>query len=209
MPPGRRSADRPGGLDPTTDPSRTAELLASLRRGDRGARQELVRRYEEPLQRFLRGRVPRARRGVLETQDLAQEVWTRVLPKLEGFEPHGVGSLWAYIRRTALNAVRSAHRASANTPAGSLDDSHPPQVADPAASRGTELVHEEELRAFERAVDTLPERKREALWLRFDLDLSYEDIARECGYTTSDAARMAITRSLAQVLDVVKRDGLA
>lgn len=57
------------------------------------------------------------------------------------------------------------------------------------SSRG---VHAERLLAIEDALQRLPGAERDAVLLRLEVDLPYEVIARECGYPSADAARMAI-----------------
>ena len=56
---------------------------------------------------------------------------------------------------------------------------------------------DEEIEAMENALSTLPDQVRGALLLRLELDLPYDVVASECGYPSSDAARMAIIRAMA------------
>ena len=62
------------------------------------------------------------------------------------------------------------------------------------------MVRKEELARFDEALVDLDERPRNALLMRLELDLDYATIAGECGYPTPDAARMAVTRVLEQVI---------
>ena len=64
----------------------TSELLPRARAGDARARQELLERFTPVLASLLHARLPGRVRGLLDTDDLVQEVLARTLGRLESFE---------------------------------------------------------------------------------------------------------------------------
>src|SRR4029450_7466207 len=80
----------------------TFELIRRLRDGDRDALERLVARHLRPLQRWVRGRLPRWARDLSDTDDLVQDTLLRTFSKLEVFEPRRVGALQAYLRQAVL-----------------------------------------------------------------------------------------------------------
>ena len=186
----------------------TLALLSRARSGDDVARDDLFRRFQPALLRFLHGRLPTSARGVMDTHDVAQEACVRVFRSLDRFDHRGVGSFWGYLRRVAINVVRDLPK----TP-GKLSLARPlpdeswrqPQAAGHGPAQ--KALHNEQLEAFERALGTLSEERRQAVLMRVELDLDYRFIATECGMTSPDAARMAITRALQHIAVEMSRDG--
>jgi RNA polymerase sigma-70 factor (sigma-E family) len=101
------------------------------------------------------------------------------------------GSAVPYLRSSVLNGSRSVlRRRTARRPR----PSHEP----PIASAETAMLTGEERREVMRAVRRLPERQREALVLRFYLDLSEAEIAATMGISQS-SVRSATHRALASL----------
>lgn len=185
----------------------TAAILSRIRGGDALAREDLFRRFEAPLLRFLHGRLPREAQGLIDTQDAAQDVCSRVFRSLERFDHRGVGAFWAYLRQAALNYLRDLPKTPGRLRRAQsmVDESY----AHPAANtKGPEerAVAAEDIAAFERALAILDERTREALLLRFELDAEYAVIAAECEFSSPDAARMAVTRAIERVTAEIARE---
>ena len=93
----------------------------------------------------------------------------------------------AYLRSAVLNGCRTVARRGG-----------PPVLADVTAVDGADLVllAAEERNAVLVALRELPRRQREALVLRYFLDLSHEEIARSMGIQPG-TARSAVHRGLA------------
>src|SRR5262245_59977607 len=83
----------------------TRELLPRAGEGDQAAAAELFARFAPALRRLLHSRLPGHARGLLDTDDLVQEVWARALPRLDRFHYRGPGSFWSYLRRVGLNQL--------------------------------------------------------------------------------------------------------
>jgi len=178
----------------------TAHLFVRAQTGDGAARREILLRYREPLAHFLRGRLAPSARGELETADIVQEVLASALGQLERIEYRDLGSFWCYLRRIGINRILAVERKRGVRPA----EGHDSGVLDAAADDSGDgplavMQHKEAGAAFDAALERIPEPARGALLLRLELGLPYGTIASECGYSSADAARMAIGRSLAHL----------
>lgn len=187
-------------FNPHSNLLETGDLISRIRAGEGQAQSELFDRYSYRLNAFMRARLPVAARGLMETQDLVQEVCIRVVPSLEQFDYRGIGSFWAYLRRIALNYVHEVWRkfATRQVQEPLLQESWcAPEAQDSPPLTG--LIQKEQFQSFEHALEKLEERKRQALLMRLELGLQYRIIAEECGYSSEDAVRKDIHRNLDRV----------
>jgi RNA polymerase sigma-70 factor (ECF subfamily) len=60
---------------------------------------------------------------------------------------------------------------------------------------------------YERALSAMKKEDRQAIVLRVELGLNYEEIATHLEKPTADAARMAVTRAIAKLADKMGRHG--
>ncbi len=177
-------------------PGSTAILLERIRQGDAAARDRLVARYLEPLQRWAAGRLPRYARGVVETNDLVQVTLLRALDHLDRFEPRHDGAFLAYLRRILLNCIRDEIRRSVRHP----DTVElPPEKASSGPSPLEEAIGAETLQRYEKALASLPERQQEAVILRLELGFAHQEVAEAIGAPSPDAARMVVVRAVASL----------
>jgi RNA polymerase sigma-70 factor, ECF subfamily len=191
----------------TIDVAATAAILGRIRAGDPAAREDLFKRFEAPLLRFLHGRLPPLARGMFDTHDAAQEVCMKVFRTLGSFEPRGVGAFWAYLRNAALNFVRDLTRTPGKwSPGESLGAESRVDYAALSNAPLSKVIQTEDLAAFERSIAVLDERARTALLMRFELDAEYADIAQECGFASPDAARMAVSRAIEKIAAEMARE---
>src|SRR5437588_1644452 len=102
-----------------------AELMRRWQRGDAAAFEVLVRRWQQPVARFLARLAP----GAGLVPDLCQEVFLRLYLAGPGYRETGAFSTWLY--RIALNVARDAGRRRRRQPL-SLRDHEP--AADEAAA---------------------------------------------------------------------------
>ena len=175
----------------------TGDLITHAQAGDQAARDQVLVRYREPLARFLRGRLAPSARSAMDTGDVVQATLTAALQQLEHFEYRGLGSFWAYLRRIGINLILQEQR-KRGIPRIEAGESAQLSGAAGAAygNPPDSLLRKESLMALEAALEKVPEQVRSALLLRLELGLSYEVVARECGYPSPDAARMAIGRAM-------------
>jgi DNA-directed RNA polymerase specialized sigma24 family protein len=123
-------------------------------------------------------------------RDAVQEGFARAIPARHGF--HGSGSLEAWVGRCVLNAALDASQA-----VGSRD-----QHADAGSRSPGPGTPDEDVRA---ALRRLPERQRDALFLRYYLDFDYATIAETLGVevgtvsATLHAARENLKKAFQEV----------
>jgi RNA polymerase sigma factor (sigma-70 family) len=148
------------------------ELVALLRDGSTSAGEELVRRYYEPLMRYLQ----RIAGSDHVAEELHQQTWLSVLDHLAKFDKtSGGGGFKAWLFRIATNKAndhwRSAGREK-NAKQGLrlvTDEEAPPA--------GHRLEASEQERKLLEAIKQLPENQRQVLMLRYYSNLKFVEIA--------------------------------
>jgi RNA polymerase sigma factor (sigma-70 family) len=176
----------------------TVDLLARAKTGDDTAIDTLFRRCLPPLHRWARGRLPSHARNLGDTQDLVQEAVMHALRRLEAFECRHQGALQAYLRQAIQNRIVDEVRRAQRRPSPSeLLDHH----ADPSPSALQRVIGMEGLEAYETALQRLKPAEREAVIARIELQQSYEEIAVALDKPTVDAARVAVKRALARLVE--------
>jgi RNA polymerase sigma-70 factor (ECF subfamily) len=160
-----------------------ASLMLRVKRGDRGAFEELVNRYKQPVTNFLY----RTLGDPTEAEDLAQNVFLQVYKSAERYKVSAKFTTWLFTiaRNLCLNEIRRRSR----HPAESLDAPHPEHEDQPqrqfedsrTSSPPDALLHGELEEKIRRALGELPENQRLAILLCRQDELSYEDIARVLG----------------------------
>jgi RNA polymerase sigma-70 factor (ECF subfamily) len=152
-----------------------AELMARWRQGEISAFEALVRRWQEPIGRFLF----RLTGDQSQAADLCQEVFLRVYQSGRRYRETGTFSTWLY--RIALNAARDAARRGRRQPT-------PLAGNEPMDERlGAEAIcqRDELTRLVVRVLDELSQEQREALVLRHYEGMSFEAMARLTGTPAS------------------------
>jgi RNA polymerase sigma factor (sigma-70 family) len=151
-------------------------LVDAAASGDEPAWRELVDRYTPLLTSVLR----RFGLGAVETQDVAQTVWLRVVEHLGSLrEPQALPSwLISIAKREALRCVSERQR---SVPYDPLDPSWLPSAAE-GAEPDAELLRAERHEVLLAGLAELPARQRELLiLLTADPPLSYAQISRRAG----------------------------
>ena len=177
----------------------TLELLERFKQGDNEAVSLLVERSIPPLKRWARGRLPQWARGTADTQDLVQDAVIRALPRLKAFEARHPGALQAYLRQAITNHIRDEIRRVNARPAAELRESHP----DVSPSPLEKAIGREGVERYEAALKALRPAEREAIIARIELQQSYEEVAIALGKPSADAARMAVTRALKALVQIM------
>jgi RNA polymerase sigma-70 factor (ECF subfamily) len=172
----------------------TAVLVERYREGDLWARDTLVERYLPLLRRWARGRLPSYARSNAETDDLVQVTLLRALDNLGDFQVRHEGAFLAYLRRIFLNVVRDEIRRYGRSPGF---EEVRPELGDGAPSAVERLLGREKLERYEEALAALPEEQREAVILRVEFEMPFEEIARALDRPSANAARMTVARALA------------
>ena len=176
----------------------TLTLLTRARAGDKEAMNDLFARYLPALRRWASGRLPRHARDLADTPDLVQETLIQVFKKIEGFEHRGEGAFHAYLRQAVLNRIRNEVRNAGYRPArADLDTSLPDQGRSPLEA----AIGAEGIAKYEAALERLDETDREMVVARLELGLTYAELATATGKPSADAARMAVTRAIARLIE--------
>jgi RNA polymerase sigma factor (sigma-70 family) len=176
----------------------TLELLARVRGGDRDALDRLIARCVPALRRWARGRLPATARGALDTQDLVQDTILNSLRRLDQFESRHEGALQAYLRQAVLNRIRDeARRFSRRPVAAELSESLPADAASPLDI----AIGRQGVARYEAALQRLRPADREAIIGRMELQHDYQELAIILGKPNANAARVAVTRALARLME--------
>jgi RNA polymerase sigma-70 factor, ECF subfamily len=201
--------------EPREDGSRPAsgveqsdlELVRRAQRGERGAFDLLVLRYQHKVVKL----VARLLRDPTEAEDVAQEAFVKAYRALGSFRGDSAFYTWLY--RIAVNTARNTMASRQRRPLDyEADLSESEQTAVESRMRHTDTpeaaaLSDEIHQTVNRAVAELPEDLRTAIILREIEGLSYEEIAAamDCPVGTVRSrifrAREAIDKSLKPLLD--------
>ena len=178
----------------------TLYLVTRARLGDETAWQELMARYEGPLRRFARGRLPQTSRGLTDTDDMVQDATLNVLKRLDRIELRFPGALLAYLRRSVQNRlVDERRRAARFAPPAPLDDDYAAAGDSPL----DDAIARDRRRRFRIALAALSARDRLAVVMRLNDGASYEAIAEAIECPTPNAARVAVGRALHRAAELM------
>ena len=195
-----RVADSGSGDEPLES---TIDLLARARQGEERAVEQLFQRCLPALRRWARGRLPHYARDLADTQDLVQEAVLSTLHRLNSFESRHQGALQAYLRQAVVNRIRDEIRRVGRRPIPTeLEDRH----VDGAPSPLEHAIGREGLERYEAALQKLRPSDREAIVARMELQQSYDEVAVALGKPNANAARVAVTRALAKLIDEMERE---
>jgi RNA polymerase sigma-70 factor (ECF subfamily) len=157
-------------------PASEHELMERFRRGEAAALEEIVRRWQGKVVHVLArlaGGSTASLNGHADVDDLAQEVFLRVVRGAERYRSTFAFSTWIY--RIAVNVARDYLRRRRRTPPHTtLEGQELAAAAEPPAAR---LAQAETARAVEQALASLPPELREPLVLRQYGDLSFSELA--------------------------------
>ena len=183
-------------------------LVQIAQRGDSGAFDALVRRYQHKVVKL----VMRYVRDAAEAEDIAQEAFIKAYRALPRFRGDSAFYTWLY--RIAINTAKNTLAARGRSPIEyDLDgpdgeESHEMQARMKDTATPEALALTEEIRnTVTAAIDRLPEDLRTAIQLRELEGLSYEEIAArmQCPVGTVRSrifrAREAIDARLREVFD--------
>ena len=185
-------------------------LMMRVRRDDALAYEELVRRFEPRLVRLMRTIGPRADMA----EDLAQETFMRVWRARHRYEAGAKFSTWLFTIATnvARNAARSLGRrqevSEVDAPT-SPERSDSPGVLAATALEASGLMPTrlaegtERAEIVQRAVETLGEKQRTALYLSRFEHLSYAEIAESMGLTTK-AVKSLLSRARVNLKEILQ-----
>lgn len=183
-------------------------LVQRVQRGDRGAFDALVLKYQHKVVKL----VMRYVRNPAEAEDVAQEAFIKAYRALPKFRGDSAFYTWLY--RIAINTAKNAAASRGRSPIeyeldrGDGEESHEVQARMKDTATPEALAMTEEIRStVNAAIEALPEDLRTAIVLRELEGLSYEEIAAamDCPVGTVRSrifrAREAIDARLKDVFD--------
>ena len=183
-------------------------LVRRVQRGDKGAFDALVLKYQHKLVKL----VMRYVRNAAEAEDIAQEAFIKAYRALPQFRGDSAFYTWLY--RIAINTAKNAVVSRDRSPIeydldrNTGEESYDMQGRMKDAETPEGLVLTDEIRAtVNAAIEALPEDLRTAIVLRELEGLSYEEIAAamDCPVGTVRSrifrAREAIDRRLREVFE--------
>ncbi|MDH5207234.1 MAG: RNA polymerase sigma factor RpoE [Burkholderiaceae bacterium] len=194
-----------------TDRDIDQQLVERVQRGDKGAFDLLVSKYQRKIFRLL----SRLVRDSAEVEDVAQEAFIKAYRALPNFRGESAFYTWLYriAINTAKNYLVSQGRRVPTTTEADIEEAETfddgerlRDLNTPESMLRTKQVGE----AVNRAIDRLPEDLRTAIVLREIEGLSYEEIAESmnCPIGTVRSrifrAREAIAQELKPILDSAK-----
>jgi RNA polymerase sigma-70 factor, ECF subfamily len=195
------------GLHDMNAETSDAKLVELVQRGDQGAFNVLVLRYQHKVLKL----VTRYLRDPVEAEDVAQEAFIKAYRALPSFRGESAFYTWLYriAANTAKNVLVSTRRRMVDY---NLDLQDPEDYAAQALLKDGDtpegmLLTEEIRQTVTEAIQKLPDDLREAITLRELEGLSYEEIAgvMECPVGTVRSrifrAREAIDEKLRPLLD--------
>jgi RNA polymerase sigma-70 factor (ECF subfamily) len=153
-----------------------AALIDRLRKGEAAAGESLVRKYYQPLVRYLQRLVGNEQLA----EELLQQTWLSVLEHLDRFDARSIaGGFKAWLFRIATNKANDHWRSSGREKVAKqglrlVTD----EAAHPADHR---IEGSEQEQKLKRAIDQLPDAQRQVLALRYYSDLKFVEIAEMIG----------------------------
>lgn len=156
---------------------------------------ELVVRHQDGIWRYLR----LLGCDAATADDLTQETFLRVLRR-DNFVQHSDEATSEYLRRTAYNLLVSYHRKF-----GRIHLSDSPELLDESWQRwaGKDLTGNETVEALRECMESLTERARDALAMRFVHNTPRVQIGENLGIS-DHGARNLMQRAKAQLRDCVE-----
>jgi len=150
-------------------------LMQRLRGGDAVAGDVLVKRYYQPLTRYLQRLA-----GAQMAEELLQQTWLSVLDHAAKFDPRtGGGGFKAWVFRIATNKANDYWRSRGREKAAHeglrlMSDNEAPHA-------GHRLEGTEQEQKLLKCIALLPESQREVLMLRYYSNMKFIEIAELLG----------------------------
>ncbi len=202
----------------TDPPPQTLDLISCAQTGDRGALDELMRRFAPRVLDVVRVRLGRPLRLAVESADILQETLLEAFRAFDNFEVREDAHFLGWLARIAERRILSRaeyHRAEKRDPGrleplertgDSSDFQWEPAAGQTAAS--SYLAREEERAVVLEALSQIPEHYREVILAREYLGASWDEVALQTDHDTANGARMTYHRARAALGSRLRATGL-
>ncbi len=134
----------------------------------------------------------------MDTDDVVQEAFLKVIRRLDNFDPQHDEALKAYLRISVLNRVKDEYKRK-RPEVANLEDAT--DLASRVATPLEEVMGRQMFERYEAALGRLKDQEREILVAKIELDLTYDQIARMFNKNTPDAARVAVRRAMGRLAE--------
>lgn len=195
-----------GGSAAVLRDSAEENLAVSVHRGEPGALERLIDRFEPALYGYAHGIL----QNTFDAQEVVQDAMLRAHRALtKQYDEARCAELalrpWLFrtVRNLSLNKRRSKTRAL-ETPLAAFDDN---RIGPFVREHGSELERKEDAQLLRDAMSGLPVEARELIVLRFMEEMSYADIAKTVGATEA-SLRGKVFRSLKLLRDALEERGV-
>lgn len=176
------------------------DLVRSIRSGDAGAFESLMRRHNQRLFRVARGIV----KNHAEAEDVLQQAYLNAFTHLDQYENRGSFAGW--LTRIAVHEAYAGHRrrreAAGPIAGGDGYDRIPSPGADPEQAAASSELR----RSLEATIDAMPEAYRLVVMLREVEGLSTAETAAAMGLN-EDVVKTRLHRARAMLRQALAREG--
>ncbi len=156
-----------------------SQLINDALLGDQKAFSAIVKRYREQIYHFILKMV----KDGAQAEDLTQETFIKAFRALASFNSQYAFSTWLYkiAANNCIDYFRKKRLAttSIDTPIQAKDGQLHRDFPDHQEGPESQLISKERTNEIKVAIDTLPEKYRQAIILRHSQDKSYEEIAEK------------------------------
>ena len=162
--------------------------MAVMRPDETGAKppgRETIEELFAALESPLLGYALRYTGELAQAEDVVQEAFMKLHAQFEQVEKP---RQWLYrtVHNAALNQRRAAGKSVSLDPSSSDENSSATETADPAPLPDEQIIRLEGIGQVRLSLETLDERSRELVKLKFNDELSYKDIAARTGLTAGN-----------------------
>ena len=198
----------------------TLDLLAQAKEGDGAALSDLLERYSDRVLEVVRIRLGRPLRESLESRDILQETMIDAFQGFDRYELREDAHFVNWLARIAEHRIlrsaeyhgaqkRDARRAvpleGRRGPDSEVISIDPPSNLPGAA---TQLVNDEQRDMVADCVASLPDRYREVIAMRDYVGAEWEEVAKETGHSSANAARMTHNRARMALGKMLRQRGM-
>ena len=146
---------------------------------------ETIEELFTALESLLLGYALRYTGELAQAEDVVQEAFMKLHVQFESVEKPRP---WLYrtVHNLALNQRRAAGKTVSLEPSSGNENSSATEAADPAPLPDEQIIRIEGIGQVRLSLETLDDRSRELVKLKFNDELSYRDIAARTGLTTGN-----------------------
>jgi RNA polymerase sigma-70 factor (ECF subfamily) len=179
------------------------QLMLSYAGGDARAFESLYARHKGPLYRF----VLRSVKSAGEAEELAQEIWMKVIGARASWQPRAKFTTWLYAiaHNRLVDHWRTRGLALVSLDGDGEDDDPPEPAAGPEAEPERVLEASQTGARLAAALAALPLAQREAFLLHLEGELTAAEIASATG-TNMEAAKSRLRYAIRKLREAIGDD---